>query len=683
MQFTPNRATVLALAVAAASAQAQSEQALETVTVTGQALPSAITTLSNSDLRPVRDTGDALRDLLGVAGSRMGGHGIDPAVRGLSQTQINILLDGAYVHGGCPNRMDPPTSYAGASAYEEITLIRGTQTLEYGGGGPGGTILFERRTDPLAPGEMVRGKINAFWRDNDAAGELGADVTFGGRDAYLRVIAGHTEADDYRDGNGDRIRSSYRETSGSVILGYRFDDDSLVELNVDMQQTRDALFPGAGMDSPESENRTTRLKYTTSDLGPLATLKFEAYQSQVDHVMDNYSLRPNMGMMARAPSTSDTTGGRLVATQITGARTWKYGIDVQNNARSARRWVDNGPVPVLNSTLWPDVNIDQTGLFGEMKHALSGGYELIAGIRYDHVVSDAEQSGLDPQGMPLSPDTLYAMYYDGATARERTDHNWGGLLRLEHTASDGQLGWYAGLAQSMRTPDATERYIASNGMTPSSRWVGNPDLEPEQHRQFEVGGIAQLGAVEADLSLYYNDVDDFVLRDRSVMLGNNATIYRNIEATLFGGEARFTWAIDRHWTAQFGAAYVHAENTTDDRAIAQIQPLEGFARVDWRNARWEATANLQAQATQTRVDLDSSSGIAGQGLDVRETPGWGVLNLSARYRIADNWTAELGIDNAFDKAYSQHLNRANAFDPEQFQVNEPGRSVWIGIRGTL
>lgn len=683
MRYQYPRATSLALLACAVHAQANNDDRLETVTVTGQALPAAITTLSNSDLRPARDTGDALRDLLGVSGSRMGGHGIDPAIRGLSQTQLNILLDGAYIHGGCPNRMDPPTSYAGAAAFQEVTVIRGTQTLEYGGGGPGGTILFERRNEPLAPGENIRGQVNGFWRDNDSAGELGADITLGRDDAFVRLIAGRTEADNYRDGNGDRIRSSYTETTGGVIIGYRFDRAGQVELSYDLQRTDDALFPGAGMDSPESENRTTRLKYTATDLGPWASIKFEAYQAQVDHVMDNYSLRENTGMLARAPSTSDTVGGRLVVTRITGPRTWKMGVDLQNNSRDARRWIDNGPMPMLNSTLWPGVDIDQTGVFGEMEHGLAGGYNLIAGIRYDHVTSDAQQADLDPAGMPMSPNMLYALYYDGAEARRRTDHNWGGLLRLEHTSDDGELGWYAGLAQSIRTPDATERFIAANGRTPSGRWVGNPDLEPEQHRQLEVGAIAKLGALEADLSLYYNDVADFVLRDRALLPGNNATIYRNVDATLMGGEARFTWAIDPHWTAQFGAAYVHANNDTDDRALAQIQPLEGFARLDWRNAQWEATANLQAQATQSRVDLDSSTGIPGQGLDVRETPGWGVLNLSARYRFTDQWTAEIGIDNAFDKAYSQHLNRANAFNPEQFQVNEPGRSVWIGVRGVL
>ena len=90
-----------------------------------------------------------------------GGHGTDPVIRGLGQTRLNILLDGAYVHGGCPNRMDPPTAYAPMGSYEEITVIRGTQTLEYGGGGPGGTLLFERVTGRFDSDKMARGRLNA------------------------------------------------------------------------------------------------------------------------------------------------------------------------------------------------------------------------------------------------------------------------------------------------------------------------------------------------------------------------------------------------------------------------------------------------------------------------------------------------------------------------------------------
>jgi iron complex outermembrane receptor protein len=263
------------------------------------------------------------------------------------------------------------------------------------------------------------------------------------------------------------------------------------------------------------------------------------------------------------------------------------------------------------------------------------------------------------------------------------DHNWGGLLRLEHTSDDGLFGWYAGIAQSVRNPDATERFIGSNGMTPSMRWVGNPNLAPEQHRQLEWGATRQWGALSLDVSLYHNQVDDFVLRDRALLPGNNANIYRNIEARLTGGEVQWTWTIDPFWSAQLGAAYTRAHNQTDDRPIAQIQPLEAFARVNWRRADWEVSASLQSQARQTRVDLDSSTGIPGQGLDVRQTPGWAVLNVTMSHQLSARWLLQAGVDNALNKDYSQHLNRANAFDPTQFQVDEPGRSLWLGLRVQL
>ena len=42
-----------------------------------------------------------------------------------------------------------------------------------------------------------------------------------------------------------------------------------------------------------------------------------------------------------------------------------------------------------------------------------------------------------------------------------------------------------------------------------------------------------------------------------------------------------------------------------------------------------------------------------------------------------------GVDNVFDRACADHLNRGNLFDPEPVRINEPGRTFWIrlGWRG--
>ena len=40
----------------------------------------------------------------------------------------------------------------------------------------------------------------------------------------------------------------------------------------------------------------------------------------------------------------------------------------------------------------------------------------------------------------------------------------------------------------------------------------------------------------------------------------------------------------------------------------------------------------------------------------------------------------MGVENVFDELYSNHLNRANLFDPEQVRIHEPGRTFWVKVR---
>lgn len=684
-RFTCTAAAVMcALAAASASADNHSTTGavLETILVEGeQALPAASPVMPEQ-FSTGRESADSLRDLLGVSGSRMGGHGTDVSIRGQSQTRLNILLDGAYVHGGCPNRMDPPTSYAHTGNYEEITVIRGAQTLEYGGGGSGGTILFERVTERFDGAERMRGQGEAGYRGNSDTADLGIDVAAGSEQGFARFIGSYTDGNNYDDGDGKEVRAAYNERNGTVILGYTPSAATRAELSYEKQETRDLLFPGAGMDSPLADNDTVRLKVESADVGgPFNKVKAEVYRSEVEHVMDNYTLRQlTAAAKMRAPSTSDTTGGRIVGELTSGYGEWKVGIDTQRNDRDAQRF--NDTAGVLNSVMWPGVEIDQTGVFAELKHALAADSRVIGGLRYDYVTSDAGRADLNPPGGPRSPNELYALVY-GSKAKKTTDHNLGGLLRYEQDLANGLGTVYAGFSRTIRTPDATERFMASNGagtaMMP--HWVGNPDLDSEKHHQLEVGAMLRGEGWDSEISVYYNDVSDYVLQDRNS--AGTARIYRNIDATLIGGEARIGYRFTPNLKGELGLAYVHAENDTDDRAIAQTPPLEGLASLTYMQDNMTAGAQVRAAAKQTRVDTTSSSGTAGQGLDLGETSGWAVLDLYGGYEVSDAVTIKVGVDNIFDKRYAQHLNRVDASSGNQFQVNEPGRSAWLKLTATF
>jgi iron complex outermembrane receptor protein len=275
------------------------------------------------------------------------------------------------------------------------------------------------------------------------------------------------------------------------------------------------------------------------------------------------------------------------------------------------------------------------------------------------------------------------MLYYSATAQDISENNVGGFLRYTHEIESSPITWNATLSRSVRTADATERFMAANGMTPDARWVGNPTLDPEQHHQFELGAQAESAGWDLNGAVYVDEVSDFILRDRAhstnPMLGN-ATIYRNVDARLYGTElgAARTWA--QVWQSSATIAYVYGENRSDDRALAQIAPLELGLELRYVQSAWDLGGRLRVVDNQTRVDDDPS---IGSGLDAGETSGFAVLDLSGRYALNKQVDVKLGVDNVFDRTYAEHLNRANDFDPVQVQINEPGRNIWLRLSAAL
>ena len=113
------RLSPLCLAIAFASpAMATDDPPTESLTpivVTAplQTSPLTVVTDPKAPRQPVpaSDGADFLKSIPGFATIRKGGTNGDPILRGMSGSRLNILVDGGQIGGGCPSRMDPPTSY--------------------------------------------------------------------------------------------------------------------------------------------------------------------------------------------------------------------------------------------------------------------------------------------------------------------------------------------------------------------------------------------------------------------------------------------------------------------------------------------------------------------------------------------------------------------------------------------
>jgi iron complex outermembrane receptor protein len=653
---------------------------LPTVTVEGEYLPEpSISRKKTEDIlgTTVIDSGDFLRRFSGVSGTRMGGHGIDPIIRGQNQTRLNILLDGAYIHGGCPNRMDPPTAYSSIETYDTVTVLKGAQTVIYGGGGSGGTVLFERKTPRLTEDQSLYGQFGGGYTSNSATKKLFGDVTAGNTQGFVRGIVEYMDTNNYEDGDGNETRTAVINQTGHFILGYTPSDKTRFELGIEASRADDALYAGAAMDSPQSDNDTFRFRFET-EWGT----KGELYYSDVEHVMDNYSLRPlSAPMKMLVDAKSKTEGGRVSHNWLMGNdMEWTLGMDYQHNNRDANRF--SGPKTVLTPTnvqsiMWPDVDLTQIGVFGEMVMPVREVDMLKLGLRYDRVTSEANRATQAAMG-GKTPNTLYKKYY-GKTADEHDENNLGGFIRYEQELNGGNGFTFVSLSRAVRTADASERFLAANHTKAALRWIGNPDLEPEQHHQIEVGFSLQTNDNwDVATSLFYNEVTDYILRDRVHLPDDNASIYRNVDARLYG----FEWEGDVQWSADWSSHvafdYVYAINTTDDRHLAQIPPFSGLFSMDYKQPKYHVGGILRYAAKQKNVDDDPSTG---SGLDAQKTPIFSVLDFYGILNLNKATTIKVGINNIFNKNYAYHVNRANVdpFNSEAVQVNEPGRAFWVNF----
>jgi len=656
------------------------ENEIPTINVEADKIIDATTSALNLDKNFSADGGELLLQTPGVSGVKMGNHGIDPVIRGQKHNQLNILLDGAYIHGGCPNRMDPPSSYASAELYDQVTVLKGVQTLIYGSGGSGGTVLFERSIPVFEKDKTVTSKVGAGYRSNGNAWDIFADVAAGSETGYARGSASVKKAENYKDGDGAEVRSGYSEQSLMASLGGKSEAGTKYRFDIDAVRGKDILYAGASMDSPQADNDTYKLSIESEKVASFESIKAEIYRSDVTHDMDNYSYRPNMMMWMRVPSKSITDGIRLKGDMTLGSGDLAIGIDYKKGDRDATRFGGAaGTVPTTsNAFMWPGVETEQTGLFAEYQGNISKGNRYTAGMRFDKVNTDATKAALAADSGAIA-NNLYNMYY-GITASKKSENNVSALYRMEHDlGKENMLFW--GLSRTVRTADETERYLAAGSATAAKRWVGNPDLKPEAHTQLDVGLNFKGENSNSSISLYYDDVSDYILRDRAhaqtgISQSDNATIYRNVAAVIYGFDYEASYQWSDKWRSNFTAAYVRSHNTTDNRVIAQTPPLEGSVSLEYFNNDWIVGANVRLVAEQTRVEDDITTD---SGLDAGPSKGFGVLNLYSSMKLGKKGDLKFGIDNVLDTTYAEHLNKPSAFDTSVVRVNEAGRSIWARV----
>lgn len=616
---------------------------------------------------PASDAADYLKTIPGFSAIRSGGSNSDPVFRGQFGSRLPLLTNGTLLLGACPGRMDAPSSYISPETFDTLTVIKGPQSVLWGPGASAGVVLFDRERPDFSTGNLhfSASLLSASAGRNDQ----NADLEAGSERMYLRVTANHSHSQDYQDGQGRPVPSAWDKWNADAAVGLTPDANTRLELSAGAGDGW-ARYGGRGMDGTQFRRDSLGLRFEKEHLTPwLAKIDAQLYRNQADHVMDNFTLRtpPATGMMAGGMASNvqrTTTGGRLAATVVPGdGVSLVTGVDFSRSPHEARRGTP--AMPYADQPWKSDAKFANLGVFAEASWQAQPGTRWVGGLRLDRAQAwrySASNPGMGSAGMGMT-----APADDNHRARSALPS---GFVRWERTLQPGATA-YVGLGHVQRFPDYWELISPGNSAAASGNAFAT--LRPEKTTQLDAGINWKGQDWQLWGSAYVGRVQDYILFDYPGM----GSSVRNVNAQTAGFELGGSRRLNAAWTAQGTLAYNWGRNSTDQRPLPQMPPLEARLGLDYAQGPWSAGVLWRVVAAQRRYALNQGNVV---GRDLGRSAGFGVFSLHADYRVNQRLKLSLGIDNLFDKTYAEHLNLAGNAGfgyPGGVRVNEPGRTLWL------
>ena len=624
---------------------------LSPVTVTGtqQQKANSVTFNPKAALQPLPagDGADLLQSVPNMSIIRKGGSSGDPLFRGLGGSRLSVNADDQFIYGGCGMRMDPPTAYIHPNSFDKVVVTKGPQTVTQGMGLVSGSVQFIRK-DPDFSEKPYNINATLTAGSNDRRdGSLEAE--FGGKYGYVRSNISHNEADDYKDGDGKRVHSNFKRDSQMLQLGVTPTENTTIAGTYERSRAKVA-YADRMMDGSKFDRDAWNVRFTQRNLTPwFSELELRYGKSEIDHVMDTYSLRTirnPAGMQIKNANNPkrNTDTGRLKATFDWDKLNLQTGLDYLDDVHVVRN--ERGGDGYRHKPYMPNQSFKQWGIFTEAAWQQTDKQRWVAGLRHDQVKAHYDTASVTDPVLKHQKFNLDS-----------------GFLRWERNTDNG-LKYYAGFGIAERAPDYWERLRSEKKA-----------IHAEQNRQIDAGIIWKRPNLHVSVSVFGSDVKNFILMERQ---GMNLGV-RNINASRFGGEAEVKWTFAPNWEIGSSLAYTYGKNRTDGKPLAQTPPLEWNNTLAFDNGKFSAGALWRVVAKQNRYSKGQGN-IVGQ--DIGASSGFGVLSLNAGWKFSKYATLQVGIDNVFNKTYAEFVSKGG--DPsagtQTLRVNEPGRTAWLRLQ---
>lgn len=641
----------------------------------------------------ISDTASLFKDLPGVSLYTGGGVSSLPAIHGMADDRIKVLVNGMNITSACSNHMNPALSYVAPSAVGKALVMAGITPVSQGGDSIGGTIAVDPAAPTFAPTGQISftGRATGLFRGNSNTFGNTLVGSVASEDFSVDYNASWAKATNYQAGSGGPTVLPTRYLSSNLYLRSAAKlSNGFVAADVSLQHIPYQGFPNQRMDV--AENDAVLGGVTFENVYDWGKLDGRVYYHSTWHFMDTLAERQTAPMPMKADGSD--LGYRLRAT-IPYDDTHSFRIGSEFFRQTLMDWWPGQPVfQPLDFLSVNDGERNRLGTFLEWEANWNERWTTLLGARNDTVWMNTGRV----HGYNDDPFDTYGFWAERFNARDRARVNANfDVTALARFSPDAYSRYELGLARKQRAPNLYERYAwwANNPMITwfgdGNSYQGNLELKPET--AYNASFTAAWGDPEQriwsmSITPYYTRVYDYIWGQEQNRFANGfrGMQFVNIDyADMYGADfsARYAFLPESPWgsfAVRATAAYVRGVGKDGGRgrpcpyvgtqlaAICTVQnwPVEGLQAPDKVNLYHmmplHGTLTLEHRLDTRWGDFESAIGVdlvdrktaVATTYGEPVTPGYALLNVRTSYQY-QKFRLDLGADNLFDKLYFHPL----------------------------
>lgn len=218
--------------------------------------------------------------------------------------------------------------------------------------------------------------------------------------------------------------------------------------------------------------------------------------------------------------------------------------------------------------------------------------------------------------------------------------------------------------------------------------VPNINLKPEYAYNFETSALKYFNnkKFQAGLNIYYTLLHNYITRDY-FEVNNSGTIFYDGEegvvvanvnkdnAYIIGGTLSFKGRLNNFLHTKGSFTYTKGKAYDTKEPLSSIPPMFGMIEVGFEKERFKANLNWKFNSKKRITDYNLIEGID----NIEQTPynsitdtyygnpSWSTFNFNSNFKINNNFTFFVNVDNIFDIHYKEFAS----------SISAPGRNLSI------